>query len=263
MRTSARVLLVVLGLLGVNRSSYADAGDDVLDRIVENWRWSHYWFGKTAIDSVAPPGRRISALVFWTKSDTRPIRGLCSSEIFLCVAFAGVYLDPAERQMRTTAGETSQQALDAFINSGLRDSTYSLPVTPLSLADLQFAEMEIVLPTWQEPFSISGTAVPQGSREEADRIKQSFGCWGVHVQARPRGCSGSLVFAHYGSNDPYWFVFRACSTACEFQPESVEMVRRGDRHWEVTGSGFIGGPKSEVERLKHQIKRAVMFRLQL
>ena len=72
-----------------------------------------------------------------------------------------------------------------------------------------------------------------------------------------------MVFAHHGENDPYWFVLRSCSSACEFKGESVEMLRRGDHGWDGTVGGLINNPKEEIERLKRQIERAEMFRLQL
>ncbi len=45
----------------------------------------------------------------------------------------------------------------------------------------------------------------------------------------------------YGEKDPRWFVLRSCSTACEFKGEAVEMLRRGDRGWEVTSAGLVNG----------------------
>ena len=71
------------------------------------------------------------------------------------------------------------------------------------------------------------------------------------------------MFAYYGDLDPYWFVWRRCSAACEFGGDSIEELTRGDRGWEVTSSGFINRPKAEVERLKQQVQKAEMFRLQL
>jgi hypothetical protein len=71
----------------------------VFNRITENRRWSHYWFGKTGIDDVYAGGKAITALIFWNKSESQPIRGLCSPELALCVAYSGIYLDPAERRM--------------------------------------------------------------------------------------------------------------------------------------------------------------------
>jgi len=84
----------------------------------------------------------------------------------------------------------------------------------------------------------------------------------MKAEAKPNGCSGSLVFAYYGPEDPDWFVLRSCSTACEFKGEAVEMLQRGDREWELTSAGFVENP-SDVERLKRQIEKAAMFRLPL
>src|ERR1700680_2775768 len=95
----ARLFVAALLVFAIDHGAYGDATDQVFGRIVENLRWSHYWFGKTGIDDVYVEGKRISALIFWNKSESQPIRGLCSSEISLCVAYSGIYLDPAERRM--------------------------------------------------------------------------------------------------------------------------------------------------------------------
>jgi hypothetical protein len=225
----------------------------VFNRITENWRWSHYWFGKTGIDDVYAGGKAITALIFWNKSESQPIRGLCSPELALCVAYSGIYLDPAERRMSMGSAGSLQQAFESFITSGLRDSTHIAPVDRLSPADFQTEQKSVTLPALGPPSSITNRVMPEGVARNAEKVKRVFRCWGVEAETRPQGCTGTLVFAFYGENDPYWFVLRACSTACEFRGEAVEMLRRGDRGWEVTSAGFVNGAQ-EVERLKQQIK---------
>lgn len=263
MRSLARFALCALALLSASRSAHGDVADQVFDRLVENWRWSHYWFGKTGLDDVYVEGKKITALMFWNKSESQPIRGLCSSELSLCIAYSGVYLDPAERRMSIAPGATPQQAFSSFVSSGLSDSSHMLAVEGLNVTDFQVEQKSITLPILEPPSSITRRAVPEEAAREAERVKRTFSCWGVEAKTRPRGCTGGLVFAFYGDADPYWFVLRSCSTACEFKGESVEMLRRGDRGWDVTIGGFINSPKEEVERLKQQIEKAEMFRLQL
>ena len=108
---TARLTLAALAVFGVNYAAYGASADEVLERIAENWRWSHYWSGKTGIDDVYAEGKKISALVFWNESQSQPIRGLCSSELSLCVAYSGVYLDPAERRIPMAAHVAPQRRL--------------------------------------------------------------------------------------------------------------------------------------------------------
>ena len=73
------------------------------------------------------------------------------------------------------------------------------------------------------------------------------------------------MFAYYGATDPYWFVRVEILFEClpEFGGDVIEELTRGDWGWEVTSGGFIKTPKAEVERLKQQIQKAEMLRLQL
>lgn len=263
MRPLLRLVLGAMTSVAASQSTYGDAADRAVDRIVENLRWTYYWFGKTGIEHVYAEGKTISALVFWHKNDSPPISGLCSTDISICVAYSGVYLDPAERQMPIGQSVTSQQAFAAFISSGLRDASHRLAVEGLSPNDFQIEQRSITLPVLEPPSSIVTRVVPEEATREAEKVRRLFGCWGVEAETRPRGCMGSLVFAYYGARDPYWFVLRACAMTCEFKGESVEMLRRGDHGWEVTSGGFIGSPKAEVDRLKQQIERAAMFRVPL
>lgn len=265
MRTLARFTLAALAVLAVNRGVYGDTADQVYNRIVENWRWSHYWFGKTGIDDVYVEGKKISALIFWTRNDSQPISGLCSADLFLCVAYSGVYLDPLERRMQMAPNVTTQQAFESFVKSGLGDSSHILAVRGLHPADFQIEEKSITLPAWALPASISGRRTPAEAASESARLKRLLGCGGAAIETGPPGCSGALVlvFAYYGATDPYWFVLRSCATACEFGGDAIQELTRGDRGWEVTSGGFINTPKAEVERLKQQIQKAEMLRLQL
>jgi hypothetical protein len=250
--------VAVLVALPISTRAYCAAADPVFDRIAENWRWSHYWFGKTGIDDVYVEGKKISALIFWNNSESQPIRGLCSSELSLCVAYSGIYLDPAERRMSIAPNVAPQQAFTSFVRSGLRDSSHMIGVEGLRTADFQLEQKSLTLPVLGPPSSITRRAVPEEASREAEKVKRPFGCWGVESETRLQGCTGSLVFAYYGDTDPYWFVLRSCSTACEFKGESVEMLRRGDHGWDVTIGGLINSPKEEVERLKKQIEKAEM-----
>jgi hypothetical protein len=264
MHSLARFTYIALALVAVSDGSRAaDAADQVVDRIVETWRWSHYWFGKTGIDGSYAAGRKVSALVFWNDNENRPMRGLCSSELGACLVYSGAYLDPAPRRMEIAPNVSARQAFMAFVTDGFRDSSHILAIEGMRAADFQSQETSIILPTLEAPTAISHRDVPAEARTEAEKVKQVFRCSDAQNETPTEGCSGSLVFAFYGPEDPYWFVVRSCSEACEFKGESVEMLRRGDHGWEVTSAGFIDRPKAEVERLKQQIEKAEMFRLQL
>lgn len=253
-------------IVAADRGACSDGdtqADQVFSRISENWRWSHYWFGKTGIDDVYAAGKKVSVLIFWNNNGIQPVRGLCSSDLSLCVAYSGVYLDPAQRRMPIGQNVDTQQGFATFVSSGFWDASHIGAVDGLSLADFQVQQKSVTLPVLEPPTSITTRATPAGAFREAEKIKRLFSCWGVKAETHPRGCTGALVFAYYGENDRYWFVLRACSMACEFKGESVEMLSRGDREWEVTSGGFMGGPRAEVERMKQQIERAAMFRFPL
>ena len=108
--------------------------------------------------------------MFWNKSESQPIRGLCSAEPSLCVAYSGVYLaklDPAERRMPVALNVTSQQAFTSFVSSGLRDSTHMLAVEGLRPTDFQVEQKSMTLPALEPPSSITRPVVP----EEASRVR--------------------------------------------------------------------------------------------
>src|ERR1700719_1826407 len=118
--TWIRVSAVLIVMLAVDRAICDDEAGRIFERIVENWRWTHYWAGSTGLDDVYVAGKKISALLFWTKSDSRPIRGFCSTELSLCVAYSGFYLDPLERRMPMPPNVAPQQAFASFVTSGFR-----------------------------------------------------------------------------------------------------------------------------------------------
>ena len=263
MRTLARFALAGLAVLSVSRGVYGDSADQVYDRIVENWRWSHYWFGKTGIDDVYVEGKKISALIFWNKNDSQPIRGLCSTDLSLCVAYSGVYLDPLERRIQMARGATAPQAFESFVKSGLGDSSHILAVGGLRPADFQFEEKSVTLPAWDLPASILQKRVPAEATRESARLKRLYGCESSESKSRSRACGGTLVFAFYGPADPYWFMLWTCPSGCGSDGDAIQELTRGDRGWEVTSGGAINSPKAEVERLKQRILKAEMLRLQL
>jgi hypothetical protein len=258
---SIRVLLFLIVLVAASRAPAGDSVGQVYGRIVENWRWTHYWFGKTGIDDVYSEGKRITAVIFWSEGHGQPIRGLCSVDISLCVAYSGVHLDPKARRTQIPANVTAREAFFSFVKSGLSDPTHLLSTGGLRVEDFQFEEQSVSLPILTPPTAIARHEVQPEANDEAARVKRAFRCTGS-ADAAPGTCSGGLVFAYYGSADPYWFVLRSCSSACEFRGEAVEELTRGDRHWTNTIGGFINQPRAEVERLKEQIEKAAMFRLQ-
>jgi hypothetical protein len=250
-------------MLAAERGACDDTAGQVFDRIVENWRWSHYWWsGKTGIDDVYAAGKKISALIFWTKNTAQPVRGLCTAELSLCVAYEGVYLDPTGRRMQIASGVAVKDAFTAFVNSGLRDASHMNTVEGLRPSDFDIAEQSVTLPVLEPPCSISSRIVPQEASSEAERIAKRFRCVSPD-ETTPRACTGTLVFAYYGNADPYWFIARTCSTACEFKGDAIGELARGDRGWEARSSGYIASPKAEVVRLKQQIEKAEMFRFQI
>jgi hypothetical protein len=256
----AGLALMLTGLFAIGQ----DSAQQPVDRLVENWRWSHYWFGKTGIDDVYAPGKRINALIFWAKTDRRSKTGLCSTELSACIAYSGPYLSPHAERIRIVPGTTLQQAFASFVNGAFGgDEDYIGPNERLRPGDFDSEERSLTLPTLDAPSSIAGRVVPQEASREAERVRRLLGCGPPDAKSRPSGCGGTLVFAFYGPADPYWFVWRTCAASCEFGGDAIEELTRGDRGWEVTSGGFINSPKSEVERLKQQIQKAEMIRLQL
>src|SRR6202040_237874 len=120
--------------------AFGDTADQVLDRIKENWRWSDYWFGKTGIDDVYVAGKRVSALIFWNKNEYQPIRGLCSSDLGLCLAYIGPYQGPVPRRMQISADIHLQSAFTLFAGSGFHDPSQLLAVEGITPADFQYEE---------------------------------------------------------------------------------------------------------------------------
>lgn len=257
-------LLILTFLLSAGHGICDDTSTQVFDRLVDGWRWSHYWFGSTGIDDVYMPGKNIKALVFWTKKDRRPKAGLCSSDLSLCIAYSGPYLSPHAERTQVDPKTPNQQAFASFVNNGFGgDESYMSARDQLHLADFESEERTVTLPAIDAPSSILTRTVPEDATREAQRLKRLLGCLPLDAENRPSGCSGTLVFAFYGSADPYWFVWRTCSTTCEYGGDAIEELTRGDAGWEVTSRGFINTPKAEVERLKGQVKKAEMLRLKL
>lgn len=263
-RVSAKLASAVLIMAAVQQGVCASGADRALNYIIENWRWSHYWFGKAAIDDVYADGKKIFALVFWARDEERPIRGLCSTEISLCLAYVGVHLDPLPRRMPIAPNSVLREAFEAFVKSGFADSSHMLEVPGLSVTNFSVEEMPIILPAWEPPSSIIRREIPEEASRQAERVKRLLGCDSADSKTPSPGCKGTLIFAYYGKEDPYWFVLRTCSDSCDHAGDSVEELTRGDfSRWEVTSSGFINSPKSEVLRLKQQIEKAEMFRFEL
>ena len=73
-------LMALIILLTIRPVVFADPSDQVYDRIIENLRWSRYWFGVAGIGDVYVEGKKISALIFWAKKTDRQIMGLCSTD---------------------------------------------------------------------------------------------------------------------------------------------------------------------------------------
>lgn len=257
-------MFVVLALVAFcGHSSAVETANQVVGRITENWRWSHYWFDKTGIDDHYMAGRKVSALVFWNSSDNRPIRGLCSSELGICLAYVGPFLDPEPRRMTIAPEISDLSAFTTFVGNGFQDRSHLLAIRGTTVTDFQRQQLSILLPVLEPPSAILHHDIPSQARTDAEEVKRVFRCSEEDSKAPTEACSGSLVFAYHGAEDPYWFVLRSCSQACEFRGESVEMLRRGDHGWEVTSAGFIDRPQTEVDRLKQQIEKAEMFRLRL
>jgi hypothetical protein len=251
-------------LLAAGSGICDDASAKAFDRLVEGWRWSRYWFGSSGIDDVYTPGKNITALLFWTKKDRRPKTGMCSSDLSLCIAYSGPYLSPHVERTQIDSKTPLRQAFASFVNNGFDgDESYMSANDRLHPADFASEEKTVTLPALDPPSSVVTRAVPDEASREAQRLKRLLGCGPLDAGNSPSSCSGTLVFAFYGTADPYWFVWRTCSTACQFGGDAIEELTRGDAGWEVTSGGFVNTPKAEVERLKEQVQKAEMFRLQL
>ena len=271
----------------------------VFDQIMENLRYSRYWYGTPSIGDGYAEGKQVSALIFWTKKDRRSKIGLCFSNLRSCFATRGDQIVPEMEQMSIGRSLTAKEAFESFVENGLDANTIKIlpqivqpplakappvgssnttvPKVPstsvgqpfsfpkrLSLADFEYVETTITLPALGLPASISHREIPKEAAGEAKRIKQYYTCW-YSNSVRPPGCTGSLVFAYYQEMELNWFVLRTCSSACPsgFQGDSIQLLRRGDGGWEASGGGGLNSPKEEVARLKQKIEQAEMFRLQL
>jgi hypothetical protein len=250
-------------LLSLGRGYCDDTATEVFGRLVEGWRWSRYWFGSTGIDDVYTAGKNIEALVFWTKKDRRPKSGLCSSDLSLCIAYSGPYLSPHVERSHIDPKTPIKQAFISFVTNGFGgDESYMNASGQLHPTDFDSEEIAVTLPAVDAPASILTRTVPQGASQEAQRLKRLLGCAPLDAENHLDSCTGTLVFAFYGPTDPYWFVSRTCSTACPFGGDAIQELTRGDTGWEIRSAGFVNTPRAEVERLKAQVQKAEMFRLQ-
>jgi hypothetical protein len=229
--------------------------------VVANWRWIHYWFGKAGIEHSYAAGHTDAVLVFWGKDPDRPFRGVCSTQLRECLAYSGVYFDPLGRRSAIPSGVPLGEAFDAFARRGFRDSEHRLALG-VDRAGIGFEEAVVLLPRIDVSPSHLHRGTPPEARREAERLKRYFGCKSISARTR---CRGYLLFAYYDTEDPYWFVLRSCEGACEkeFRGASVEMLTRGDRGWELTSAGFVGGSIPDVRRLERQIEKAAMLRIRL
>jgi hypothetical protein len=265
MRSRAPILSsigIVILLLTIRPGICDEISATAFEKLVDNWRWSHYWFGYSGVDDVYVPGEKISALVFWTKKGRRPKVGLCSSRLSICAAYSGPFLNPRIERANIDPGKSLQQAFASFVAGGFGGTErYVGPLERLSLADFSFEAVTVTLPPIEPPASISARTIPAGARAEAQRLMPLLKCRNPET-AGLTICSGALVFAFFGPADPYWFVLRTCSPSCGSAGESIEELTRGDRGWEVTSRGLVNSPQAEVDRLKRQILKAEMFRLE-
>jgi|GEM_PF-5079036 len=255
-------LLVLLAVRCGTPNQEAEQAMKVFDQFVERLRWSRYWLGATSMDDIYVEGKLISALVFWTKTNHRPKRGLCSSDLSLCIAnYSGSY-NRGVAQVHIDRGLAPQLAFASFANANFGDGGAWFP--PLSPDDFEFEEKTITLPPLGLPSSILHRVVPEEASREAERIRQQFVCWGVDTKRLP-GCTGTLVFAYYANDDPSWYVLRTCSSACEpeFRGDSIESLTRREWGWTITVGGFMNSPKEDIERVKRKIEKAEMFRFEL
>jgi hypothetical protein len=257
-----RVTFISLVAL-VTRVASAQTANQVIEQVFENWHWTRFWFGRTGVEGHYEVGKRISALVFWETSKPYNLKGLCSTELSRCVAYAGRYLAPYELGISIESNSTATDAFRNWVNHGFSDGRQLVGFPDLTMEDFKLQVQTITLPLLVPPPSVLNRTEPPEAFREAERIRKLFGCTDQTLPARLGRCTGSLVFAYYGERDPYWFVLRSCSANCKFKGESVEMLTRGDNGWEVTSGGLLRGRKSEIERFKTQILRAEMFRLQL
>jgi len=261
-RRLAVIHSILLSITACGNAYQPTTSRDVFDRLAENWRWSRYWFGKTGIEDVYSEGKRVSVLMFWTKGTRRSKSGFCSTELSLCVALTGPYLDPSPERMHVDKSIDLIDAFRLFVQSDFGGAeSYLSSAERLSAIDFETNETFVTLPPLTPPASVLQKVVPLEALEEADRLKQLLGCGGRGRGAPALPCSGTLVFAFYGPADPYWFVLRTCSDACQFRGSTVQELTRGDRGWEITSRGYVSG--SDVEHLKQQIEKAEMFRIAL
>ena len=273
------------------------------DHIVENIRYSRYWYGTPDLGNGYVEGKQISALIFWTKADRQSKVGICSPELAYCLATSGETISPEMDQMPTDRSLTAKAAFESFIEDGIdvggkrlrevisqahplpsrktlstpntnssvptisSDLTgLNLPVSKrLSLTDFEFAEKTVTLPSLGLPTALSRREVPKDAASKAARIKQYFNCWGEGFK-RPSGCTGTLVFAYYHETYPNWIVLRTCSSACRpmVQGDSIQFLRReDDGEWMATGGGHYSSPADVVERFRQKIEQVEMFRFQI
>ena len=233
-------------------------GDRAVGKIVRNWQWSNYWFKSTALGSSYIEGRIISAVVFWSKNSVVPINGMCSVDLGLCVTYSGFYFDPKGRRMLIPKNASAQNAAKSFVESGFQDDEYltTLSISPLSFV---FETRVITLPKLVLPKVIDPKLFVT-TRVEAERAVKVLSCQG-NPKVVKTGCTGYFTFSNYREEDPYWFVYRSCSSSCVIRGDAVMELTRSDRRWEATSRGLIDRP-DEVTRLKFLIEGASMFSIE-
>ncbi len=237
----------------------AGAAQYIFDQYVERVRSSRYW-GTTHNDQMYVEGKRISALVFWTKTTQRPKYGLCSAALKLCIAN---YSSPSYRGVAEVSIDPSLEPKLAFASFAERNyGDGGAWRQSLTINEFEFEERTITLPTLGLSASILHKLVSEEAVQEIERFRKGNACWREN-SPRPTRCTGTMVFAYYNETDPNWFTLRQCSSACpsEFQGDAIQMLSRREWGWTGTVGGFFKNTEA-VEFYKPKIEKAEMSRIE-
>lgn len=96
------------------------------DRLVERWRWVHYWEGRTELGSRYVQGAAIPLLLFWRTDNSVPSVGFCSVALDICQFYPNPSTIHSLFETQVARGEDNQSAFRRFLASDFEQ--YNTPL---------------------------------------------------------------------------------------------------------------------------------------
>src|SRR5262249_26744183 len=92
---------------------------------------------------------------------------------------------------------------------------------------------------------------PDKIDKQSSRLNAQLLCRPTKREAA--SCITTISYAYVLDSDPYWFASRNCSASCATIKDSIFMLQKGSLDWNVSISGYLESPASEVVSQKNKI----------